>query len=1394
MEEEAAGELQLSSAKIQAAIDWVMQQPKQAIQLSQAMLTTIDVEMQKPDGMVIGRQKLRADDDGIVTDMLAQMFDEKENGKTPRKTCHDLASIVRKLQKRDHGTMRNLALFQFDPDDEAAHAIYEDDHDDHVLVRASTNSQQLQADFQQLLIVCEVRSTASPYLPLLDIRHWPMMIKVIVVMLHWIANDNSDAWTPEQKEDATTICNTTRAFKQFLGGLFHINVRLLFQHAFHPVPVNARPQRSLVLAATAGRNHDNDRQLALLELVAAQGSNTFHFGGTTNTIINHNHAPAPAADPATAKTARRLEGKLDVLIAGQRQQNEKTDRLVSTLTEARPERPAAVERQHQAAARDVRRFDINANPATTTPAPNTPGTRTTQPTAETVTSKSSDEGTPQHITAASADGNVSTPFVPRHNRKEDFMDVVPEEPVPARSSLGSEASFATASQGSHVSAVVVVVENDEPANTSGSSESEDTTESPVASGGSEDTSAPPAETPKKRWGIPGMASLFPWTKTPKKEAEDEKHGAPALTISGSVSSTPSSLASPASLASADVLVMASQDLRGAAGQHLLFAEQAREMFDQFDADRRGSLFSQDGYGFLLEGLELDGWCAKELDQLAGPSGLDRSTFIHWFATIQQEDQLGDMVFRGCHNPKAMCFLIAPMTCLLNNNKLRCLLVGLHKFLQDNEQAEPLEGSTFQALAQLAMEFDDWSIHEPLPVEALCDTLGLDMEDEPFNDGNYHCAADATRTTANNVKKELTPLFYEKNDDGENVPNALFLSYLKDARHGLFDLEGALLIPGMHHPECSELICLSCNKARLTPLFIGATIPCPLDAKDGNVSMEKLLGWWCNGKNLTEATCPHCGKWTATKEQRGIAYTQASVPSSFTIALGRTGAGVDGVAAKISAVVRMPLTLYLATDGAVLVKPPAPAWIQARYILTSFVLHVGDGEKSGHYTSIARVMAGSTECWVEYNDRLGLPISQATVEGKLASGEIHMAWYSLDQDCEKSLPVAVRMPKHELDLAESALAGKHQSSTKGAKKSSETALDTDAEPENQPRKGTWGDTFPLDKNAWQCNVCMVQNIQDDKQCLSCKACRPGYENPAATKKDDVSSSVAGWAIGAGGFVFRGDSAAPAAISSGGFEFGATATKKDDASCSVAGSTIGVEGFTFGGGSGAAASGGFSFGRAPAAGKASSAGTSASPLMPAKAPIPRVEEAASLDKENDAMDALSSEEEKAVVAAPASHTKLGKSDGDQAPTSSPSQEANVSSATDGGPIGVGSIVEIVDGQSFVGKRGMVIGSANVPGKWEVQIFKLKGGELGVRKTAKLESDLILSQPPIGTGTGHGRGRNQTVTTGTSKEPGPKKNGASGFQKKVGKTPQSKQGSQKKNVDSPSKKKTASRTQKK
>ncbi|CAB9530176.1 Nucleoporin 153kDa [Seminavis robusta] len=198
--------------------------------------------------------------------------------------------------------------------------------------------------------------------------------------------------------------------------------------------------------------------------------------------------------------------------------------------------------------------------------------------------------------------------------------------------------------------------------------------------------------------------------------------------------------------------------------------------------------------------------------------------------------------------------------------------------------------------------------------------------------------------------------------------------------------------------------------------------------------------------------------------------------------------------------------------------------------------------------------------------------------------------------------------------------------------SEENTDDQVQPESRsapaavsPPKGGWGDAFKnvLDKNAWKCDVCMVQNHQDTTQCMSCEAPRSGYENAA---------------------------------------------NKDDASSSAAGSAIGVGGFTFGGGSGAAAS--------------------------------------------------------AVVAAPASETKLGKSDGDQAPTSSPSQEANVSSATDGGPIGVGSIVEIIDGP-YLSNRGKVIGSTDV-GMWMVQLFN-QNGALGKRKPAKEESQLKLSEPP-------------------------------------------------------------------
>ncbi|CAB9499361.1 Nucleoporin 153kDa [Seminavis robusta] len=165
----------------------------------------------------------------------------------------------------------------------------------------------------------------------------------------------------------------------------------------------------------------------------------------------------------------------------------------------------------------------------------------------------------------------------------------------------------------------------------------------------------------------------------------------------------------------------------------------------------------------------------------------------------------------------------------------------------------------------------------------------------------------------------------------------------------------------------------------------------------------------------------------------------------------------------------------------------------------------------------------------------------------------------------------------------------------------------------PPKGTWGDAFKnvLDKNSWKCDVCMVQNNQDATQCMSCEAPRPGYEN--AAKKDDVSSSAAGSAIGAGGFTFGGGSApaASGAISSGGFTFGAPAAGTSSSAgggftfgAPPSSASLGKEskpstfGFTAQASAEASSSGGFTFGgvKVPSGSAAASSGFEFQPDKP------------------------------------------------------------------------------------------------------------------------------------------------------------------------------------------------------
>ena len=85
-------------------------------------------------------------------------------------------------------------------------------------------------------------------------------------------------------------------------------------------------------------------------------------------------------------------------------------------------------------------------------------------------------------------------------------------------------------------------------------------------------------------------------------------------------------------------------------------------------------------------------------------------------------------------------------------------------------------------------------------------------------------------------------------------------------------------------------------------------------------------------------------------------------------------------------------------------------------------------------------------------------------------------------------------------------------------------------------GGWGDIFSKPK-GWKCGVCMIQNDEDKKKCVSCETVRAGLEAEVA-----LESSASVTLPGTSSFSFGAPSAAVSALPGpSGFSFGVTALK-------------------------------------------------------------------------------------------------------------------------------------------------------------------------------------------------------------------------------------------------------------
>ncbi|GMI08720.1 hypothetical protein TrLO_g2336, partial [Triparma laevis f. longispina] len=113
---------------------------------------------------------------------------------------------------------------------------------------------------------------------------------------------------------------------------------------------------------------------------------------------------------------------------------------------------------------------------------------------------------------------------------------------------------------------------------------------------------------------------------------------------------------------------------------------------------------------------------------------------------------------------------------------------------------------------------------------------------------------------------------------------------------------------------------------------------------------------------------------------------------------------------------------------------------------------------------------------------------------------------------------------------------------------------------------WGNAFKV--TGWKCDVCMSNNIPDDKlACPACETVRRGKE-----KEHEASKTSSVISAPAGGFSFgSAPAAAPAPASAGGFTFGSVAPAPAPAASSSGGFSIGspapaptptTSGFTFG----------------------------------------------------------------------------------------------------------------------------------------------------------------------------------------------------------------------------------------